>query len=383
MIPLTEQTIVYPFFGLLATFVAIQTMYWLFVFSRLAWAKKTPPDKPQEVERPVSIVVDGRNAQVAFDRIIPALYSQEYSGRFEVVAVNDQSADESELTLEVLRRKYPSLHVVAVPNSERFYNSKKFPLTLGIKAAKTETILLTHADHLPASAHWMRSMMTGYREGVRTVLGVVRLAKAPGYINKLARYRHNMRQLHLLGWAQWGLPMAGDGGNLTYDRPLFFEHKGFLSHMHIGPGEDDLFINEVSSVTQAKVIFQPQAQMEAPAPTTKAEWLRIGRRYAETQAHYRSSHRTLLGIFTFSQRGFWWSALFSAAVCVLFPSYFPLWGLLFAFRMAVAMMQWGLASRFLSHADTFVWFPLLEIHTMWLESRLALERLFTPTNKRW
>ena len=45
-------------------------------------------------------------------------------------------------------------------------NGKKFPLSIGIKSAKNETLLLTDADCVPASEHWMQLMQDGYDDDI-------------------------------------------------------------------------------------------------------------------------------------------------------------------------------------------------------------------------
>ena len=60
-----------------------------------------------------------------------------------------------------------------------------------------------------------------------------------------------------LSFALAGIPYMGVGRNLAYQKSLFYENNGFISHYTIPSGDDDLFINRVASRSNTSVMLNP------------------------------------------------------------------------------------------------------------------------------
>ena len=110
---------------------------------------------------PVSVVVCARNERENLNDYLSVLLSQDYPS-YEVIVVDDSSEDGTDLLLEQWSRQYAHLYHTFVPRGARVLSSKKLALTIGIKAAHHEHILLTDADCRPESRNWIREMMSGF-----------------------------------------------------------------------------------------------------------------------------------------------------------------------------------------------------------------------------
>ncbi len=73
--------------------------------------------------------------------------------------------------LEEFKRTYKQLKVVELTQEVRMILGKKFPLSIGIKSARHEILLLTDADCVPASEHWIENMQNVYEDKTEIVLG--------------------------------------------------------------------------------------------------------------------------------------------------------------------------------------------------------------------
>ena len=125
----------------------IEMLYYLIVFIRVGRRKKQVPYNPVV---PVSVVICAKNeAENLRTRLVHVL-EQDYPD-FEVVVVNDQSTDDTEMILDEYKQKYPNLYVTEISHNTQFRQGKKLALTIGIKAAKNEWLLLTDADCMPVS----------------------------------------------------------------------------------------------------------------------------------------------------------------------------------------------------------------------------------------
>ena len=149
--------------------ILIQLFYYLYFFLRLALYKK--PTKSVHVEHPISVVICARDEAANLANYLPGVLVQDYNTTHEVVLVNDNSEDETKYLLEEFKKSFKNLNPILLSQEAKMINGKKFPLSIGIKSAKNETLLLTDADCVPASEHCMRLMQDGYDDDTEIVLG--------------------------------------------------------------------------------------------------------------------------------------------------------------------------------------------------------------------
>ena len=80
---------------------------------------------------------------------LPEFLAQDYP-TFEVIVVNDNSVDDTSDVLKAYSLQYPNLKIVTIPDNDRFYGSKKFALTLGIKMLRAARSNLPHLTMISA-----------------------------------------------------------------------------------------------------------------------------------------------------------------------------------------------------------------------------------------
>jgi len=283
-------------FGLVSL---IQIFYYLFYFRRLAFHQPTAYEHTQE--HPVSVVICARDEAANLADNLPGVLVQDYRSTHEVVLVNDNSQDETRYLLEGLHKQFRHLNVVELKQEAMLIPGKKFPLSMGIKSARHEIILLTDADCIPASEHWIQNMQAPFRDGVEIVLSYGAYLKAGGLLNRIIRYDTFHTALQYLSYALAGQPYMGVGRNLAYRKDLFFRLKGFSSHNHIPSGDDDLFINMAANQHNTAVVLDPDAFTLSRPQRNFAGWYRQKTRHFSTARFYKPIHRFLLSLYAASQ----------------------------------------------------------------------------------
>ena len=136
--------------------IAIQVFYYLFFFSRLAAFKVSL--KQQNQEQPVSIIICARDEAENIVKNLPGVLVQDYKTTHEIILVNDNSIDESKYLIDEFKKSFKNLTHIELTQEAKMISGKKFPLSMGIKSAKYETLLLTDADCVPASELWVQKM---------------------------------------------------------------------------------------------------------------------------------------------------------------------------------------------------------------------------------
>src|SRR6478735_11883278 len=247
----------YIFPAALGLIAIIQLWYYLYFFARLVSYRPTPKDASQEY--PVSVVICGRNEAENLVNNLPGVLVQDYKTTHEIIFVNDNSIDESKYILEEFQRGFKNLTVIPLKQEAKGIPGKKFPLSVGIKSAKHEIVLLTDADCVPASEWWIEKMQETYDDDTEIVLGYGPYHRKRGLLNKLVRWETFHTALQYLTYALAGRPYMGVGRNLSYKKTVFFRHKGFSAYNHVASGDDDLFINTAATGKNTKINIAKEA----------------------------------------------------------------------------------------------------------------------------
>jgi len=300
--------------GIFVCVTIIQLAYYWIVFGRLAFYKAS--DHENVHYPPVSIVIVARNEYYNLKKNLPLYLEQKYDD-FEVVVVNHISDDETRELLEDLQRQYPKLRVVNITQDLNFFKGKKFPLSLGIKSAANDIVLLTDADCSPVGGNWIESMAKNYTSNIQVVLGYGPYHKEKGMVNMFIRYDTFMVAMQYLSYALVGMPYMGVGRNLSYTRSVFFASGGFTSHYMVSSGDDDLFIGQIANRKNTKIEVSPDSFIYSVPKKTFSEWFKQKQRHLTTAKFYKLKFKLLLGLFSVSQFLF-----YTSLVVALFISHF-------------------------------------------------------------
>jgi cellulose synthase/poly-beta-1,6-N-acetylglucosamine synthase-like glycosyltransferase len=281
-------------FLLLATVVLIQSWFYWYIFFRLALCHRRIETKP---EGGISVVICAHNEHPRLRDNLPAILQQDHP-KFEVLVVNHSSDDDTQYLLSDLADRYSNLRCITVREDLNFFSGKKFPLSIGIKSAQYDHILLTDADCRPASPQWIRMMHAAFSGSREIVLGYGPYLSKKGLLNMLIRFDTAHIALQYLSYALTGIPYMGVGRNLAYSRNLFYRSKGFISHYKIISGDDDLFINRVATGNNTAIVVDPAACTLSEPKDTFSSWFLQKRRHLSTAYHYRFIHKLLLGSYS-------------------------------------------------------------------------------------
>lgn len=341
-------------FGLFALIAAIQIFYYLYFFSRLAFHK--PKQKIKTQTQPVSVVICARDEAENLSRNLPGSLLQTYKYTHEIIVVNDNSYDETKYLLEELRKSFPQLHIVDLTQEAKMIPGKKFPLSIGIKTAKYEVILLTDADCIPTTETWIEKMQDAYDEDIEIVLGYGPYSKRKGLLNKLIRWETFHSALQYLSYAKAGIPYMGVGRNLSYKKSVFFRQKGFSSHNHIPGGDDDLFINKVANAKNTTIQIDPDSFTISKPSSTWSQWRQQKMRHYTTGKFYKPVHKFFLGTYALSHFLFFPLLIVSA---IFFDWRIALG--IYVLRLILQLIIVSKTMKKLDEKDLIRWIPVLDI----------------------
>ena len=286
--------------------ILIQGGYLLMVFSRTAWytrgSKKSGIQYPEEG---VTVLITARNKFQHLKVLIPKLFEQDYP-KFDVMIVNDQSSDRTNRLLEDLMIRYPKLRSVTIKYTPKHVTAKKFAITLGIKVAKNDVILLTDADSLPNSDQWIRKMTAPVRdEGKTFAIGFSSYLEKSGALNQWIQFDTILKALFYFSFGLWKAPFMGTGKNLCYRKSFFLEVKGFRGFWGIEGGDDSIFVNTYANGSNTKVVIDSKAiTLSAPKENWK-EYIQHEKHQLHAERFFQVEDKRKMGLYGVSHALYW------------------------------------------------------------------------------
>jgi poly-beta-1,6-N-acetyl-D-glucosamine synthase len=351
-------------------FAIIQLIYYVFIFLRFA-LNNTNLETSEPV--PVSIVICAKNESENLEKYLPVILEQQYAN-YEVIVVNDCSEDETENVLKRFCNIYPHLRSTFIKEDQKFSHGKKLALTVGIKSAKNDWVLLTDADCCPQGKMWLANMARHFTQNTSIVLGYGGYYLKKNFLNMLIRYDTSFIALLYFSFALIGKPYMGVGRNLAYRKSLFFANKGFASHVRLDSGDDDLFVNEVANSDNVMIEYSVEAHTRTEPKNTFKKWIDQKARHFTTFSLYKKSDKYLLGTESFSRVFFY---LFFICLLIL-EKYWIIAAGTFVFRLIFQLIVFKIAFKRLNERNLFIISPLYDFFLPFIYMGIYLSNLFRP-----
>ncbi len=284
-----------PYTALIA-FTAVWAVM-LFITLRMARAgrlvnacRHTPPRTKKDEEQddiPLSVVVTTHNQSDSLRRNLPLILEQDYAN-YEVLVVDSGSTDDTEDVLKELALKYPHLTHTSTPRSARYISFGRLALSLGLRGARHQWVILTQADCRPHTPHWLNTISQAVRRSPEKEIWVGYANYQPSksrFGRKATFFRLFHALLHLPHCTHHAL-YRGDAANWVFKKEVFLRQGGFPGHVHLMSGAEELLMNHTATRRTTGVLLHPNSYVwqELPSPHF---WLQERVYYMETRRHFR------------------------------------------------------------------------------------------------
>lgn len=237
---------------------------------------------------PVSVVVTCRDQLADLQQNLPRLLTQDYPAGYEVIVVDMGSTDDTEEWLKQMEEQCPRLLCSRCPESARDISLRRLALTLGLRAAACEWVVLLQADtHIPDS-RWLHHLTGACTDHVDAVVPIVRYTPEKGLQAEYRQFHTLWKQMLWLPHALSHVPYRTEESCLCYRKSHFFAHKGFASNTVLEDGALTLLVNHNIHAGRCHVNALPQAIVESPMPSVRS-WATEQLYFMETRQHLRAT----------------------------------------------------------------------------------------------
>ena len=239
---------------------------------------------------PVSIIFTPHDNAEELSKNLPCYLGQHYPADFQVIVVAPQNDHE---TSDVLKRFAGNsrLYTTFIPESSRYMSRKKLAVTLGVKAAKYEWVMMADIGCRPQGDDWLRTIAGNCSDGRELVVGYTRYEdETPGYrrFERYYRARYAMREY------QHDRAYACPFNALLFRRSIFLHEEGFRGNLKYLRGEFDFMVNKYARAGKLVMENAPEGTLIEETPTEKS-WTGSHLFYMENRRHlaHTARHRLL------------------------------------------------------------------------------------------
>ena len=227
----------------------------------------TDEEESLESREPISVIITAHDNLYELEHNLQMFLQQKYPADYQVIVVCQSTDGE---TLDYLKRmaaENPHLYYTYIPESSRYMSRKKLQITLGVKAAKYEWIILTEPTCTPSNDKWLYTMTRNCQEPNHLVLGYVALDEATKGVRRFDSIR---KAYYLLRRAQLSYGYRTHMPNVAFRKSDFMREQGYQGNLEYVRGEYDFLVNKYALCGDTAVELAPSAWLQQEAPTDKS-----------------------------------------------------------------------------------------------------------------
>ena len=301
-------------------------------------------------DKPISILVLANDNAEALDAHLPKLLSQNYATDYEVIVVMKLGDDATECVVKKYSQ-FKNLRMTFVPNRSLFVSAKKLAVTLGVKAAKYEWIVLLDAESTPLSDCWLSTISRNCNDENNMVLAYSNYS-----VETKASYRFERIRTayYLMHQAIEGYAYRCNGTNLAFRKKMFIDGDGYKGNLQFINGEYDFIVNKYSMPLQTSVETSKEAIIREDVPT-KRTW--INKHLAYLHLRRAMNHGKWMRFLYSTDNLFLWVNYLVIVLGVAFSAVVQNWILLAVSCVSLTITLWlriAIAGRALRTFDEYI-----------------------------
>lgn len=257
----------------------------------------------------VTIVIVAHDQESTLAEHLSAFLHQTYGGEYEVVVVDVHSKDGTKELLEHLESIHPHLSHTSVPSSARDISLQRLAITLGLRAAVGDWVVLTRAECYPVNEHWLEHFMHYATPDVDVVEGLSRL-DAVAHRDDSMDFFHLWQRMMWMSHAKRHRPYRTDENVMMLRRDAFLGRPLFAQSSHLMGSVHSLLLNHEWQRGRTIQCLDPAAMVCTQQPSPRI-WKQEQTFFMEERTAILSPclYRLKYAMHILLPRFMWWMAM--------------------------------------------------------------------------
>lgn len=244
----------------------------------------------------LSIIIAAKNEEKSINSLFDSLEKSNYpKENFEVIIVDDNSSDK---TAELVQSRVSgNNNYVFIKAENKEFEGKRGALSIGIKSAKNNFIIITDADCKPEPS-WLNEMASALDYGYDFVFGAAPIQKGKTLVEKLSAFE-NLRNTYLtIAAVGLNIPYSAAARSFAFRKTSFERIGGYSKTIETLSGDDDLLLREaVKNKMLIGTVIQSDSLVYSSAPKNFEHYFQQKKRHLQTSFHYLFKQKMFLGFW--------------------------------------------------------------------------------------
>lgn len=299
-------------------FLLIFRMYYLLFFTgRQLFKSRKVVIANEKAAQPISVFTTVRNEEENLRRVLPQLLEIN-NVKYEVIAVDDYSLDNTFTVLGAFKHRYPHFRISSLNEETRF--SVKLAQNIALKAAQYDWVLQFPISGAGAGNDWLSGFAYNTTSKNRKLLlGYTGIEPKTGFYNLLCRIEMFTQQLKSAGYICNGIPFVYFEDNLAFKREEYFKLGGYGQKTREPYANLELLINKFITKKETAVLFNETTRLTIDVPTEKDDFLNLIKRSERIERYLPSWKRFMLAFEAVTEM------LYSPFLVFVLVYFFELW----------------------------------------------------------
>lgn len=237
-------------------------------FFRIPRQKKDDNAEEETAATPVSVVIIAHDNAPELKKHLTAYLTQDYPAGYEIIVVADKNDPETEDVIKLFG-KNNNLYATFLPTSSYYISRRKLAVTVGMKAAHNDWVIVTDAWCMPDSDKWIDSIAKECKKDKDIVLGYTHYEEDASLH---CHYEHLRNALYNMDRALGTNAYGTCSPLIAIRKDLFLKEDGYVGNLQYARGEYDFLINKFGKDYRSSIVFS-QDSMSTELMPVKKLWI--------------------------------------------------------------------------------------------------------------
>lgn len=280
---------------------------------------------------PLSLILTVRNEEKNISNYLPPVLEAK-DAKFELIAVDDYSGDNSAILLGSLKEKYRHLKISSL--NQEILNSVKMAQNIAIKASEYDWIMVIPPSVSKFNPEWLQAVTSSLNHYSDIIVNYSNLEHTGSLFNILFRVEYFLQQIKSAGYIANGLSFIITEENVAFRKEKYYASGGYRHKISEPYANLELLINTFINKKSTKINFDKKTTIFKNENIGASDFFDLLKKEIRIRKHLSFSKKAILTIEEFTECIF---LPLMATIYFIIPPLLPLLALLYILMISTKL----------------------------------------------